>query len=223
MKKKNGLIKLLTILVILFILLGVLVGTVISLLTDNNINEPDYLKDSQCVEPSISEILSNGLENTKNTKQIDFVLDEKDLSILLKSTMLKLNEPLSSLNVSVITAYVDVLDGQLKFASFFKVTNLTASLKGDFSYSLNNGVVEMSLNKISVSKITITPSIITNFISPEEINSKVNDGLADSGVKFNFSDKEISISLELTEVKKMLLEELDSSSDKSLYQTFLYI
>lgn len=221
MKQMKGLIKFLIVLIILVTLLGAFVGTVLYLLTDNDINEPDYLKDSQYKEPNISEILSKGLEDTKNTKQIEFALDEKDLNILLKSTMLKLNEPLSSLNTSVITAYVDAENGQLKFASFFKVTNLTASLKGDFSYSLNNGSVTLSLKKINISKIEVTPSTVSNFISADEINSTVNEGLSDSGIKFNFSDEEISVSLEFAEVKKMLLEELGTTSDTSLYQTLL--
>ena len=206
----------------LIILICVVVGIFILLLTDNNVNEPAYLENADPLDFNVNEILSKGLMDTQSTKKIEFAMSEQDLSVILKTTLLNLNESLNSLNVNVVTAYVDIQDdNQMTFKAHFSAFNLMSSVTGEFSYGLDDDELSLSLNSMKVGQIGVSAALVTTFVNPTEINSMVNEQTDDVGIDFNLNNENIMITLKLSDVKEMLLDELGSTSDMSLYQTLL--
>ena len=221
MEQKKG-FSLITFFVGFLVLIVVIISVLILMLVDNNVSEPEYLKDSQPVDFDINNLVSKGLEDTKNSQKIDIAIDEKDLSIILKSTMLKLNPSLNSSGINIVTSYIDVdANNEMLFKTHFSAFGLMTSVTGKFSYSFDNDVLTMSLDKMSLGKFSSNASIISNFISEDEFNTMVNKELADTGVKFTLNGNSLLVTLSLTSVKDMLLDTLSSSGDNSLYQTLV--
>lgn len=206
----------------LLIICFVAVGVVLFLVIDNNFNEPEYLANSEVVELNFDEVLSYGLKDTKNTKKLNLSLDEKDLSIILKSTAIKLNERLAPMGVNIKTMYVDVDENNnLKLTSYFSVAFINSSLKGDLTYELKDGNFIFNINKVSVGKISTTMRIITIFSSEEEANRVINGHLKDSNMSFNINSDSVSISIELSTLKELLLNSMDGNEEVGLYNAFI--
>lgn len=207
---------------ILFIILLVAVGVLLFMLIDNSYSEPDYLKNSETVDFNMNDMIASGLENTTDNKRFDISLSEEDLSILLKSTVLKLNETLSIFDIEFKTAYVDVLDtGNVKFISYLSIAFLNSSIKGDIDYELSNNELVINMSDFGIGKISITNGLLNILNISESLNTLLIDSLNSNDLSASFVDGTFTIRMSLHRVKDLLLQQLSTTKDSSLYNALL--
>ncbi len=208
----------------LLIILIVALGVFIVLLYDNNVSEPDYLINSETVEFDINALVSKGLENTKETKRIELVLTDEQMSIIRKSTAKKINDSASGFGFNIKTAYVSVTDIRtIKFNSYISFMGFNSSLKGDFDYELVNDELIFHISKVSVGKINLETKLINSLkIDKESLNKMFAENLINSGVSVTINDSNVTVSISLDTFKDMLLSDMiKESEDMDLHHTLL--
>ena len=142
---------LLKIVLVVVILCGVGVGIVAYKLSDNSFSEPDYLNNVEPTKLNINNLVSNSLEDTKNTSKMDITLEEKEINIILKSLSIDLNKQFANSGVKVETMYIDAVSGDdIKFISYIDIKGFKTSLNGEFLLGLNNNKFSITIDNIKV-------------------------------------------------------------------------
>ena len=216
---------LLKLVLVVILLCGVGVGIVAYKLSDNSFNEPDYLNNVEPTKLNINNLVSNSLEDTKDTSKMDITLEEKEINIILKSLSIDLNKQFANSGVKVETMYIDAVSGDdIKFISYIDIKGFKTSLNGEFLLGLNNNKFNITIDNIKVGKLGFEKDLITKLIQKFAGTYNLTKDIELAPGLFVKADlSSLSIELDLLDVKDVLLESLKTTNEYDLYQTIINV
>ena len=179
------------------------------MILDFNIVEPDYLKDKTTFALDTESSISRAISYAKDESKINFYLTEEELNILLKSTAEEINESFDPLDVRIDAFYVDLLnDKDIKYTSYITAYGLTTSIKGQLKFSQTESHLVLELSDFTLGSLNLHTSILKDVkVSGKNINDYLSDALADSELKFEYSESgKLKILFNNNQVIKLLLE-----------------
>ena len=220
------LVKLLVKLVLLIVVVvGVGAGIVVYNLSDSSFSEPDYLKNVEPKKLEMNNLVSKSMENSKTTGKMNISLEEKELNIILKSISLDLNEKLQNSKISVETMYVEVVNSDdIKFVSYINISGFKTSLRGEFLFNLDNNKFNITIDNLKVGKLGLERDIVVSLIKKFGGSQNLSHDLELApGIFLNLDMSKLSVTLDLLDVKDMLLNSLSTTDEYDLYQTIINV
>lgn len=210
------------IILVVVVLVGVSVGVVFYQLNDNTFEEPEYLKNVEPLKLEMNSLVSKGIKDSEESGKMTISLDEKEISILLKTLSNDLNKQLKESKITIETMYVDIIhSNDIKFICFLDFSGFKTSLTGEFLLNLNNNNFEITIDNIKLGKMNFQKSMITSLINYIIKDENLQKELKLAGINIDLDLKTISMKLDLLEVKDLLIESLKDTVEYDLYQTIL--
>ena len=194
--------KLFKILIVIIIILVLLLGTVVFLVYDNSLKENIYKDYPNDMNYEVSEIASNAIKDTKNTKIIDASLSEDRINYLLQSITNTMNSEFNGkMNIKGATVKIDE-NSNTEISVYFKVFGFPSSLKGKFVLSENEESIDIQILNASIGKIKASQSTMGSLAKTFLNEKDIKKGLSDKGIKIDLEIEKLKVSVIKSEIRR---------------------